>query len=90
MTTYQKDPEATLDYEVDWSTFYLDDGETISSYVVTVPAGIAKAADSQDDGVVTIWLTGGTAGTSYRIECKITTSAGRTEERSFQVRVRER
>lgn len=89
MTTFMKDPESVLDYEFDW-TAWLADEETISSHAVTVPAGITNASDSEDAGVVTVWLSGGTANTRYTIECKITTSAGRTDERSFQVSVKER
>lgn len=89
MAQFRKDPEAVLDYEVDW-TSWLAVGETITARTVTVPAGITKNSDSEAGGVVTVWLSGGTAGTSYTIECLITTSAGRTDERSFTVKVAER
>jgi hypothetical protein len=88
-TSFTKDPEAVLDYTFDWSD-WLATGETISSYTVTVPAGITKDSDSQADGVVTYWLSGGTAGTAYRVECKIVTSAGRTDELSIWIKVVER
>lgn len=82
------DPEAVLDYSFDW-TQWLAEGETITSYVVTVAAGITSVIDSETDGVVTVWLTGGTNGTRYRIECLVNTSEGRTDERSFYVKVQE-
>jgi len=88
-TSFTKDPEAVLDYTFDWSD-WLATGETISSYTVTVPTGITKDSDSQADGVVTVWLSGGTAGTNYRVECKIVTSAGRTDERSIWIKAVER
>lgn len=89
MTTFVADPEALLEYSVDW-TPWLADSETISSYTVTVPAGITLASHSQADGVVTAWITGGTVDTRYRVECKITTNQGRTDERSFTLAVKER
>lgn len=92
-TAFMKDPEAVLDYTFDWNDAtdpWLATGETISSYTVTVPTGITKDSDSQADGVVTYWLSGGTAGTNYRVECKIVTSAGRTDERSMWIKVVER
>lgn len=99
-TSFTKDPEAVLDYTFDWKPLthgvagatsdWLATGETISSYTVTVPTGITKDSDSQASGVVTVWLSGGTAGTTYRVECKIVTNAGRTDERSTWIKVVER
>lgn len=89
MTTYMKDTAARLDYSFDW-TVWLAEGETISSHTVTVPAGITKVSDSETDGVVTVWLSGGTEGTKYEIDCTITTSDGRIDERSIQISVRDR
>jgi hypothetical protein len=41
-------------------------------------------------GIVTAWISGGTVGTTYRVECLITTSAGRKDERSLWITVQER
>ena len=84
-----KDPDAVLDYAFDWNT-WLASGEIISSRVVTADTGLTKVSDSESSGIVTAWLSGGTAGTSYNVACKIVTSDGRTEERSITVLVRER
>lgn len=86
---YLKDPEAVLDYAVDWSS-WLQATETIQSYTVTVPQGITNDSDSENAGIVTMWLSGGSAGTTYDIEVKIVTSLARTDERTFQVKVLER
>lgn len=97
-----KDPEAVVDYKFDFKALtngngpsdYLDVGETILTRVVTVPAGgtLVKDSDSITDAAtsVTIWLSAGTASVDYTVECKITTSAGRTDERSMLVKCRER
>jgi hypothetical protein len=55
-----------------------------------VEGGITVDTNSHTDTVATVWLSGGTHGTDYRVECKITTIGGRTAERSILVRVRER
>lgn len=83
---FHKDPSAVLDYVFDWSE-WLATGETISSHVVTVPTGITKDSDSEADGKVTVWLSSGTDDTCYTVACKIVTSAGRTDERSIDIRV---
>jgi hypothetical protein len=96
----KKDPQAVLDYAFDWAGLtngttgaisdWLASGETISSHVVTVSTGITKDSDSEASGKVTVWLSGGTAGTTYTVACKIVTSAGRTDERSMTVQVANR
>jgi len=83
---FEKDPDAVLDYSFDWSD-WLCDSETISSTVITVASGLTKDSDSESDGIVTIWLSGGTAGTSYTVACKIVTSSSRTDERSITIMV---
>lgn len=84
-----KDPSDVLDYTRDWSTDLVT-GETISTSTWTVPTGITKDSDSNDDDTATIWLSGGTHGTDYEVANKIVTSAGRTYERTFRIQVRER
>jgi hypothetical protein len=83
-----KDPESVLDYVFDWSS-WLASGETISSFTITVPTGLTEGtgatASSQAAGKVTIWLSSGTDGTEYAVECKIVTSSGRTDERTIWI-----
>lgn len=90
---FSKDPESILDFVFDWST-WLAVGETISSFVMTVPTGLVEGtglqATTQAAGKVTVWLSGGTAGSTYLVECKITTSTGRVDERQIIVMVVER
>ena len=69
---------------------HLASGETISSHEVTAGPGLTKDSDSESSGIVTAWLSGGTAGTSYNVACKIVTSDSRTEERSITILVQER
>lgn len=95
MTTnqYTKDPSAILDWAFDWndtSKPWLATGESISSYTITADTGIAVETDSEASGIVTVWLSGGTSGTAYKVACLITTSAGRTDERTIWIKVVER
>lgn len=95
-----KDPDATLDYKFDWAAStngsgdsdWLASGETIDSHTVTVESGLTKDSDSatDDDTSVTVWLSGGSAGETYLVGCEITTSSGRTDERSIVIAVEER
>lgn len=85
---FTKDPAATLEYVFDWTAFLGTD--TISVAVVTVPAGITKVSEATAAGKVTVWLLGGTVGQSYTVTCKVTTVAGRIDERSLLIRVRDK
>lgn len=89
LTSFLKDPDSILDYSFDWSD-WLESGESISSHIVVVDSGITVDDSGYSSTVVTIWLSGGTAGTNYNIACKIVTSESRTVERSITIRCRER
>lgn len=88
--SFVKDPDAVLDYAFDWNANWLQTDESISSHVVTVETGLTKDSDNEASGVVTVWLSGGTAGERYDVGCEIVTSLGRTDERTIRITVRER
>lgn len=93
MEVFIKDPLANLDYSQDWrdaSKPWLQVGENIQSYVLNVPAGLTQGSDSESNGKVTVWLSGGTEDTLYQVEMKITTDLGRTDERTMLIRVEKR
>ena len=84
-----KDPSAVLDYAFDW-TGWLAAGETITDHTITADTGITVDSSTELDGKVTVWLSGGTAGINYKVACLITTTAGRTDERTLWIRVVDR
>jgi hypothetical protein len=86
--SFTKDPDAILDYSVDWTSWLGSD--TISSVVWTVATGLTQVLTSNTGYVATIWLSGGTDGQSYDIICRITTAGGRTDDRTFTIVVRQR
>jgi len=101
MKTYKKDADAVLDFKFDFAPLangqvgansdWLESGETITGHTITADAGITVDSSSFTDTntSVTVWLSGGTAGNKYRINCEITT-ATRTEQRSMMIKVVER
>lgn len=90
-----KDPEATLDYSIDW-TNWMPTSDTIntSTWAVTSPAGdsdpITVSSDSETSYVATAVLTGGTAGNSYTITNTIATNNNITDRRNFRIFVKAR
>ena len=87
--SWNKSPVAKLDYSVDWSD-WLADGETISEHDWTVPTGLTEVSASELGGVCTVWLSGGTVGTTYSVRNEITTSAGREDARTIKITVANR
>lgn len=82
-----KDPDAKLNYGLDWSE-WLDAGETIASSVWDVPTGLSEfQAALFTDTVTQVFLdVGGTPGEYYDLTNRITTSpSGYTDERTLTV-----
>ena len=88
LNRFVKDPEAVLDYKVDWTDWL--DGDTINTSAWTVPDGITKDSDNNTTEVATIWLSGGTALQTYVLENKITTTGSRSDERTIYIEVKEK
>lgn len=85
---FTKDPDAVLDYQIDWSTWLGTD--TISASAWTVATGLTKDSSTNTTTTATVWLSGGTVDTSYTVTNKIVTAGGRTDERTITIVVRER
>ena len=83
-----KDPDATLDYKREWADWLGTD--TIATSTWIVPEGITEGETSHDATSATIWLSGGTVGEVYELTNRVTTTGGRTDDRSFNVQIRNR
>lgn len=92
MANMRKDPDAVLDYGIDWKA-WLVPGDTIteSSWEVT-DGGSALVIDSEfsDSTVTGLWLSGGTPKGRYKVTNHIVTSAGREDDRSLTINVDDR
>ena len=85
---YPKDPDATIDYGVDWALWL--DGDTISSSNWTAATGVTIDSNTNTTTSTTVWLSGGTAGLSYEVTNRIVTAGGRTDDRTILISVAER
>lgn len=83
-----KDENEILDYVIDWSD-RLDD-DTISSSAWTLPSGITQSSALYDNTTTTIWLSGGTTGSTYDVLNRITTAAGRTMDQTVRIKIADR
>lgn len=87
---FTKDPNARLDYTIDWAAWLNPVSDTISNAVVpSPPSGITVENTTWTNTQTTTWITGGTAGTSYDITVRITTVGGRTDDRTITIACKE-
>lgn len=93
MSMFLKDPDAVLEYAVDWAAA-LGGGVTLVASdwrVEPVEAGGVDVVSGQIAGEAAVArLGGGLAGHVYRLENRVTLSDGTMDERSLLLRVEER
>lgn len=102
-TTFSKQPNDVLDYDVDMADWFADiPGDNISDIAVSVTSAIEEvptlvAGPAPHPAVVKlgteptrfkVWLGGGTDYTTYTVTCVVRTQADRVKEVEFNVKVR--
>lgn len=88
--TITKDPDATLDYSWDWTAWLALISDTIASHVITPETPLVVASHSDDGKIVTAYVSGGSAGMTHSLACKIMTVGGRIDERTVYLKIQER
>jgi hypothetical protein len=84
-----KDPNSRLPFTVDWTLWLDAENDEASAAEWIVPAGLTKEAFPAPilaDGKATVWLSGGTEGRVYEVICRLTTTGGRIDDRTLQIR----
>lgn len=93
MALVLKDPQAALDYSIDWGSRYLA-GEELAecgwSVVPVESGGLTIDGSNFDSLTATANVSGGRPGKIYRLLNQIVTAAGRHDSRSILVRVEDR
>ena len=88
MEVFVQDPDASLDYMVDWTAWLGADTIATSLWILDT-ANLTSFDESNDTVKAVVWLTGGVNGSSCLVTNRITTAAGRINDQSFIVRVRD-
>jgi hypothetical protein len=88
VTTFLKDPSATLDYTLDWGAWLA--GDTIATSIWSVPTGLTLERSEFTPSQAIAWISGGVVGTSYAVTNTITTAGGRTDTRTIMFTVSNR
>lgn len=89
MTDMIKDSDARLDFAVDW-TAWLVAPDTIASVQWLPDPGITVDTPTLAGAKATVWISGGMARQRYGVTCRVTTTAGRVDDRTIHVRIMER
>ena len=93
MSLLLKDPDAVLDYSIDWGAEYLcGDLLAESAWSVTPdePCGVLVVGSQFDATTGTVKAAGGVPGRIYRLVNEVITASGRTDSRSIMLRVEKR
>ena len=86
----EQDPDERLDYTINYATNNrLPSGDNIIDSEWTVPDGLTGDGDTVSGRTATIFLSGGEAGTEYKVINRSTSAAGRVVEDYFILRVRD-
>jgi hypothetical protein len=83
-----KDPDAVLDYSINWSTWLGDDTIAASTWTADND-GLTVVSSSNTTTATTVWLSGGVGGI-YNLRNRIVTAGGRTDDRTIQIVVEQR
>ncbi|CDS48906.1 Phage protein [Polaromonas sp. CG9_12] len=92
LAKFEKQPADEQDYDisfVDWLAALSDTAPGPNSVLATADPGITLSDVSLRDGVVKVWLSGGSDGTTYKVTVTLTTVNGRIKQVEIKVKVKE-
>lgn len=89
----EKAPGDTLDYGFDWNGStaaggpWLATGDTIATSTWTPASGINTSGAAISGAVTSVFISGGTLGSTYDVVNTITTTGGRTKVLTLRVKI---
>lgn len=90
--TFVQDPSAIRAYQIEWAAILVPASDLPLTRVWSAvgSSGSLTVVDGGLDATrAVVTLSGGTAGVTYRVTCRLTTAFGDREERSFYVRIQD-
>ena len=90
MSLIAKDPQARIDYVIDWSAYLAGQSVIASEWSVHPAGGLTVEEAAFEPGRTSVRVSGGALGHVYRLTNRVTLSDGQVDERSVTVRVEER
>lgn len=86
-----KDPDEVLDIPFDWTAWLLDASDSYAGHTIKVTGGLAVVSSYQKDGIIVVYVRGGTVGTTATITCHIrtTSNTNREAERTVYLKIKD-
>lgn len=89
ITWPSKRPNEILDYSFDWAEPLGTDTVATSTFaLVNSDSGVVINSNSHNQKITSVWLSGGTDGTTARLTNTIITAAGRTMQATASLQVK--
>jgi hypothetical protein len=82
---YTKDPQAVLDYKIDWTEWMPANDKIVASTFTSSDVELTVDDSLFTDFTATVWLSGGVAGERYTVTNHIVTEDGREDDRSLTI-----
>ena len=91
--TIEKDPDATLDYGFNWGPWLTPINDVIATVEFDIDPTLTQESVENTTTTATIYVSGGTPGTTVPITCRITTTNAPTEridDRTIYLKIKDR
>lgn len=89
LVKFEKQPGEVQDYDIDFTPYLTGVSDQATSHEVTTPEGIQLLSSTLVNGVVKVWIAGGTNSQIYPVTVRITTAGGRKREADIQIMVKD-
>ena len=92
LAKFEKQPADVQDFDIDFSEWLAGMSDTApgpGGAIVEADAGITILSSVLTDGVVKVWTSGGTDGTTYKITATVTTEGNRVKQAEIKIKVKE-
>jgi hypothetical protein len=87
---FEQDPDAVLDYTLDWVDYLVEDDFIVDVAFTTSDVALVVNSENFTNTWTSVWLSGGLLAVSYSVVCHITTDAGRQDDRTFMLTIRQK
>jgi hypothetical protein len=92
LAKFEKQPADVQDFDInfsEWLAALADTAPGPLGLAVVSDVGITILVTRLLDGIVKVWTSGGTNGTTYKITATVITEGGRTKQAEIKVKVKE-
>jgi hypothetical protein len=86
---FTKQPVEIQDYDIDFNSYLEFHNDIALSHTTFADTGVTIMSSALVDGVVKVFVSGGTDGNSYKVSATITTQGGRVKQGDILVKVKE-